>query len=125
MASALSSFAVIIQNFWMSQLSVLRRATHVTQGDILVKYVCERKGLKVSVNFIGMGQSELVGADIYSLLQDEDALKGSIMSSALGLAISKAIVEMFGGEFFMDSENGKTFASVWFPCQMKDTYKDL
>ena len=100
-------------------------ATHVTQGDILVKYGCERKGLKVTVNFIGMGQSELVGADIYSLLQEEDALRGSIMSSVLGLAISKAIVEMFGGEFYMDSENDKTLASVWFPCRMKDTYKDL
>ena len=98
-------------------------ATHVTQGDILVKYGCERKGLKVTVNFIGMGQSELVGK--YVKLHEEDALRGSIMSSVLGLAISKAIVEMFGGEFYMDSENDKTLASVWFPCRMKDTYKDL
>jgi K+-sensing histidine kinase KdpD len=100
-------------------------ASHVTQGDILVKYGCERKGLKITINFIGIGQSELVGVDIYSLLQEENALKDSVMSSALGLAISKAIVEMFGGEFYMDSDNGKTLASVWFPCQLKDTYKDL
>ena len=100
-------------------------AAHVTVGDILVKYGCERKGLKITVKFMGIGQSELVGADIYSLLQEEDALKGSIMSSALGLAICKAIVEMFGGEFFMDSDNEKTLATVWFPCQLKDTYKDL
>ena len=100
-------------------------AAHVTQGDILVKYGCERKGLKITINFIGIGQSELVGVDIYSLLQEENALKDSVMSSALGLAISKAIVEMFGGEFYMDSDNDKTLASVWFPCQLKDTYKDL
>lgn len=100
-------------------------AAHVTLGDILVKYGCERKGLKITVKFMGIGQSELVGADIYSLLQEEDALKGSIMSSALGLAICKAIVEMFGGEFFMDSDNDKTLATVWFPCKLKDTYKDL
>ena len=100
-------------------------ASHVTQGDILVKYGCERKGLKITINFIGIGQSELVGVDIYSLLQEENALKDSVMSSALGLAISKAIVEMFGGEFYMDSDNDKTLASVWFPCQLKDTYKDL
>ena len=100
-------------------------AAHVTRGDILVKYGAERKGLKITINFIGIGQSELVGVDIYSLLQEENALKNSVMSSALGLAISKAIVEMFGGEFYMDSDNDKTLASVWFPCQMKDTYKDL
>ena len=100
-------------------------AAHVTRGDILVKYGAERKGLKITINFIGIGQSELVGVDIYSLLQEENALKDSVMSSALGLAISKAIVEMFGGEFYMDSDNDKTLASVWFPCQLKDTYKDL
>ena len=100
-------------------------AAHVTRGDILVKYGAERKGLKITINFIGIGQSELVGVDIYSLLQEENALKNSVMSSALGMAISKAIVEMFGGEFYMDSDNDKTLASVWFPCQMKDTYKDL
>ena len=100
-------------------------AAHVTRGDILVKYGAKRKGLKITINFIGIGQSELVGVDIYSLLQEENALKDSVMSSALGLAISKAIVEMFGGEFYMDSDNDKTLASVWFPCQLKDTYKDL
>ena len=100
-------------------------AAHNTRGDILVKYGAERKGLKITINFIGIGQSELVGVDIYSLLQEENALKDSFMSSALGLAISKAIVEMFGGEFYMDSDNDKTLASVWFPCQLKDTYKDL
>ena len=100
-------------------------AAHVTRGDILVKYGAERNGLKITINFIGIGQSELVGVDIYSLLQEENALKDSVMSSALGLAISKAIVEMFGGEFYMDSDNDKTLASVWFPCQLKDTYKDL
>lgn len=100
-------------------------AAHVTRGDILVKYGAERKGLKITINFIGIGQSELVGVDIYSLLQEENALKDSVMSSALGLAISKAIVEMFGGEFYMDSDNDKTLASVWFPCQLNDTYKDL
>ena len=100
-------------------------AAHVTRGDILVKYGAKRKGLKITINFIGIGQSEMVGVDIYSLLQEENALKDSVMSSALGLAISKAIVEMFGGEFYMDSDNDKTLASVWFPCQLKDTYKDL
>lgn len=101
-------------------------ASHVTQGDILVSYNCERKGLKVTVSYPGMGQAELVGADIYSFLQEENALKDSVKSSVLGVAICKAIVDMLGGEFYMESESGKkTVDSVWFPCEMKDIYKDL
>jgi K+-sensing histidine kinase KdpD len=119
---------VILDTNLMHQLMMhllTNAAAHVTRGDILVKYGAERNGLKITINFIGIGQSEMVGVDIYSLLQEENALKDSVMSSALGLAISKAIVEMFGGEFYMDSDNDKTLASVWFPCQLKDTYKDL
>lgn len=101
-------------------------ATHVTQGDIFVRYTCERRGLKVSVTYTGMGQAELVGTDIYSFLQEEDALKDAEQTHVLGLAICRAIVDMFGGEFYMDSENDKkTVASFWFPCQMKDIYKDI
>ena len=101
-------------------------ANHVTQGDIFIRYNCERRGLKVSVSYTGIGQAELVGTDIYSLLQKDDALKQSGKSSILGLAICRAIVDMFGGEFYMDSESGKkTVATFWFPCKMKDTYKDV
>ena len=101
-------------------------AKHVTHGDIFIKYNCERRGLKVSVSYTGTEQTELVGHDVYSFLQKEDALKDSGNSSVLGLAICRAIVDMFGGEFYIDSENGKkNVASFWFPCEMKDLYKDL
>lgn len=101
-------------------------ANHVTQGDIFIRYGCERRGLKVSVSYTGIGQAELVGADIYSFLQKEDALKDAGKSSLYGLAICRAIVDMFGGEFYMDTEyDKKTVASFWFPCKMKDIYKDV
>ena len=101
-------------------------ARQVTEGDIFIRYSCERRGLKVSVNYTGVGQAELVGDDIFSYLQKEEALKDAGKSSVLGLAICRAIVDMFGGEFFMDSEDGKkTVASFWFPCTMKDIYKDI
>ena len=74
------------------------------QGDIIISYGSERKGLKVSITHSGNGKAELIGADIYSFLQKEDALKHVNESSILGLAICKAIVEMLGGEFYMDSE---------------------
>lgn len=101
-------------------------AHHVTEGDIFIRYSCERKGLKVSVSYTGMGQAELVGADIYSFLQNEDVLKNTEKTPLLGLAICRAIVDMLGGEFFMDTENSKkTVASFWFPCKMVDTYRDM
>ena len=101
-------------------------ARHVTQGDIFIRYSCERRGLKASISYTGMAQAELVGDDIYSFLQKEEALKDAGKSSLFGLAICRAIVDMFGGEFYMDSEeNKKTVASFWFPCKMKDVYKDI
>ncbi len=99
---------------------------HVTMGDIFIRYSCERRGLKVSISYTGMGQAELVGDDIYSFLQKEEALKDAGKSSLFSLSICRAIVDMFGGEFYMDSEdNKKTVASFWFPCKMKDVYKDI
>jgi len=100
-------------------------AKHITDGDIMIKYSHERKGLKVAVAYTGIGQAELLGADIYSFLQKEDVLKNSD-SSILGLSICRAIVEMLGGEFYMDTEyDKKTVASFWFPCKMKDIHKDM
>ena len=99
---------------------------HVTMGDIFIRYSCERRGLKVSISYTGMGQAELVGDDIYSFLQKEEVLKDAGKSSLFSLSICRAIVDMFGGEFYMDSEdNKKTVASFWFPCKMKDVYKDI
>ena len=101
-------------------------AHHVTQGDIFIRYNCERRGLKVNVSYAGTMQAELEDADVITLLQKDDALKDSGKSSILGLAICKAIVDMFGGELYMESEGGKkTVATFWFPCEMKDIYKDI
>lgn len=101
-------------------------ANHITQGDIIIKYGHERKGIKVAVSYTGMGQAELIGTDIYSFLQKEDALKNAASSSVLGLSICRAIVEVLGGEFYMDTAyDKKTVASFWFPCEMKDIHKDM
>ena len=101
-------------------------ASHVTQGDIFIRYNCERRGLKVSIDYTGMGQAELVGDDIFSFLQKDNALKEAGKTSMFGIAICRAIVDMFGGEFYMDSgSDKKTVATFWFPCTMKDIYKDI
>jgi K+-sensing histidine kinase KdpD len=101
-------------------------ANHVVQGDIFIRYHCERRGLKVSIAYTGMGQSELVGEDIFSFLQKDEALKDAGKSSMFGIAICRAIVDMLGGEFYLDSGTDKnTVATFWFPCTMKDIYKDI
>lgn len=101
-------------------------AHHVTEGDIFINYTCERRGLKVSVSYTSMDQAYATDTDIFSILEKEDALKKSGKSPILGLAICRAIVDMFGGEFYMDSDKDKkTVAAFWFPCEMKDIYKDI
>jgi signal transduction histidine kinase len=101
-------------------------AVHTTQGDIVVRYGYERKGIKVAISYTGIGQAEMVGTDIYAFLQKENALANVNESSALGLATCKAIVEVLGGEFNIETEaNSKTVATFWFPCKMRDKRKDL
>ena len=96
---------------------------HTSQGNIVIQYGYERKGLKVNITHSGNGKAELIGADIYSFLQKEDALKHVNESSIFGLSICKAIVEMLGGEFYIDTEyERKTVASFWFPCKMRDKH---
>lgn len=100
-------------------------AKHATNGDIVITYGQERNGLKVSVTYSGIGQAEIIGADIYSFLQKEDALKHANESAAFGLALCKFIAEVLGGEFYMDTEyDKKTAACFWFPCHMRDTHKE-
>jgi K+-sensing histidine kinase KdpD len=98
-------------------------AKNCIEGDIVINYSCERKGLKVTITYMGNGKAEIIGSDIYSFLQKEDALTNVNESSILGLSICKAIVEMLGGEFFMDTAyERKTVVNFWFPCKMRDKH---
>lgn len=106
-------------------LHLLTYAANFTlQGEIDIIYGSERRGLKVTITYSGKGKGELIGTDIYSFLQREDALKQVNESSILGIATCKAIIDVLGGELNMDTENErKSFASFWFPCKMRDKHK--
>ena len=108
-------------------MHLLRNAAiQVVQGDIFIRYNCERRGLKVSISYTGIGQSEIADHDIVSILQNNDALKEAGKSSLFSTAICRAIVDMFAGEFYLDSDSDKkNVATFWFPCTMKDIYKDI
>ena len=98
-------------------------AKHATQGEIVVTYTSERKGLKVMINYLGNGQADLINEDIFSYLQ-KDALKMNGDVNGLGLPISKAIIDAVGGELDIDTQDGrKTVAQFWFPCKMRDKHK--
>lgn len=101
-------------------------AKFTNQGDITIFYTNERRGLKVTISYMGNGQTELIGEDIYSFLQREDALALSNDSSGLELSLCRAIVDALGGELDIESDNGrKTSVAFWFPCKMVDIHKDM
>lgn len=108
-------------------MHLLTNAAKLTnQGDITIYYTYERRGLKATISYMGNGQTELIGEDIYSFLQREDALAMSNESSGLELSLCRAIVDALGGELDIDSDNGrKTIISFWFPCKMVDIHKDM
>ena len=119
--------ATLDTNF-MHQLMMhlLTNATkNTTTGDITVNYGYERKGMKVSIAYMGKGQGELLSEDVFDFLQREDAMMLDNDISGMGLAICKAIIDALNGELDIDTDNGmKTIVSFWFPCRMVDRNKE-
>lgn len=98
-------------------------ANHASKGEITVVYGYERKGLKVTITYLGNGQSDVISEDLFTYLQ-KDAMALTDETENLGLPICKAIIDAVGGELDIDSENGrKTVASFWFPCKIRDKHK--
>jgi len=118
--------ATLDTNF-MHQLMMhllVNAAKNTSAGDIIVCFGYERKGIRVTINYSGVGQAELIGEDIYSFLQKEDALLLNGDNSGLGLSICKAIIDALGGELDMNTDNsGRTTTAFWFPCGMRDKNK--
>jgi K+-sensing histidine kinase KdpD len=101
-------------------------ANHIAQGDITIYYTNERKGLKVVISYMGNGQAEVIGEDIYSFLQREDALNLTNESSGLELSLCRAIVDALDGELDINSDTGrKTNATFWLPCKMVNIHKNM
>ena len=98
-------------------------ADHASKGEITVAYGYERKGLKITITYLGNGEAEVISEDLYTYLQ-KDALNLTSETENLGLPICKAIIDAIGGELEINAENGnKTVASIWFPCKMRDKHK--
>ncbi len=101
-------------------------AKHTSQGEIIIRYSNERRGLKVAITYMGNGQAEMISEDIFTFLQNDATLNLTNGTADLGLPISKTIVEALGGELDIETDNGrKTIASFWFPCRMVDRHKNM
>jgi K+-sensing histidine kinase KdpD len=101
-------------------------AKHTTQGDIVMHYANERRGIKVAITYQGNGQSNVIGEDIFSYLQREEALTMVNGTDVLSIPICKAIVDALGGELDITTENGqKTTVTFWFPCRMRERNKGV
>lgn len=99
-------------------------AKHTVKGDIMVNFKYERHGIKVVINYGGVGQTNLLTEDLYSFLQNEDAMTLTKDNSRLGLSICKAIIDSLGGELDIDTSNTmRTVTTFWFPCRMRDKRK--
>lgn len=101
-------------------------AKHALEGDITIDYSNERRGLKVTISYIGNGKAEIINEDIFSFLQRESAMTMANATTDLGLPICKAIIDAIGSELDMDVVNGqKTVTTMWFPCRMRDKNKGI
>lgn len=98
-------------------------ASHTSRGEIAMAYINERKGLKVAITYPGIGHKDLMGDDLYSYLQSEDALKLSKDNSAFRISLCKAIIDSLDGELDIEVNERTTTLSFWFPCKMRDQHK--
>ena len=108
-------------------MHLLRNSAHFTkEGSITINYEYERKGMRVTITDTGEGIPQEYLDNAFSLLHAEDSLTLENRATELGLSICKAIIDGMGGEISLSAEPGKgTTATVWFPCRMRDRYKDM
>ena len=103
-------------------------AKECTQGDIILFYgdeVRSRRGIRVTITYRGTGQSELVSGDLFTFLQKQSNQSSGNETAGMSLSTCKVIVDALGGEIDVDNQNGKTTATFWFPCKMRDRHKGV
>lgn len=96
---------------------------HTISGDISIHFTDDRRGLKVIINYGAVSQNDMPKEDVYTFLQNDNALM-SHDNSQLGLSICRAIIDAVGGELNLDTGNGtKTTISFWIPSKLRDKHK--
>lgn len=104
--------------------SLIDNAIKFTEkGEIIIGCFKNSDRLKFFVKDTGIGISEDMHHKIFkNFFQVERGYTRNYEGSGLGLSISKAYVQMFGGEIWVDSKNGKGSA-FYFTIPIKKTIK--
>lgn len=104
-----------LKQVWMNFLTNAVKCTKA--GYVKMGYTIEEKGFRIYVEDTGVGIAEEMHDKVFDRFEK---LNEFSQGSGLGLTISKAIVELAGGEVgFTSTPNvGSTFWA-WFPCTPK------
>lgn len=119
---------VVLDTNFMHQLMMhllADAAKHTERGEIAIAYFNERKGLKVTITYPGVGPKDAMGDSLYSFFHDEDATKLSKDNSTFRMSLCKAIIDSLDGELDMDVNERTTTVSFWFPCKMTQQHKSI
>lgn len=103
-------------------------AKECTQGEIILFYgdeIRNRRGIRVTITYMGNGQSQLVSGDLFTFLQNQSSLSSGNETTGMSLSTCKVIIDALAGEMDVDTQNGKTTATFWFPCKMRDRHKGI
>lgn len=90
---------------------------YTSHGHIKIGYECRNNGLYIYVEDTGVGIDDSVKSRIFERFEK---LNNYAQGCGLGLAICKALVELFNGKIGFKSEKGKgSFFWAWIPAECK------
>lgn len=103
-----------LMQVWMNFLT--NAVKHTKSGHVKMGYSVEREGIRIYVEDTGIGIPEELQDKIFNRFQKLDDF---VQGAGLGLAISKAIVEIAGGSIGVSSKPGfgSTFWA-WLPSEV-------
>ena len=90
---------------------------YTNHGHIKIGYNCRNNGLYIYVEDTGVGIDDSVKSRIFERFEKHNSYA---QGCGLGLAICKALVELFNGKIGFKSEKGKgSFFWAWIPAECK------
>ena len=109
-------------------INILGNAVKFTKkGYILLKAECQREddkhcSMRISIKDTGIGIKDEDKENIFSSFTQVDTKKNrTVEGTGLGLAISKKLVELMGGDIWVESEYGKGTTFVYTrECEIAD-----
>jgi signal transduction histidine kinase/CheY-like chemotaxis protein len=122
-------FLQVISNLLSNAVKFTPEKGNIELNTLLIKKEYGKCVLKISISDNGIGITEEQKSRLFfSFSQADNSIVRKFGGTGLGLAISKRIVEMMGGEIWVDSQPGKgsVFSfSVNLDCDEQENKKNL